>query len=220
MLFLLRAALLRPGQKGKDPTVRTIRSHFEKKKKKTKKTQGERNDPLQECRIVSPLVCLPPSCYRGGHDSTFTHILKTTRSVKRKAPFLFGSENVPASFMHAPPGKKRKTSQPSSSLQEVSVLFQKQTKKTQKAKPIRLLKRTLSRRDVNKNIDCGLSFRSRLGGAMESSDKSSIQRLYLLVQLLHLSPPCPISRHAPNTAGLLRSIMSHICAVQPCRPRL
>lgn len=32
MLFLLRAALLRPGLKRKDLTVRTIRSHFEKKK--------------------------------------------------------------------------------------------------------------------------------------------------------------------------------------------
>lgn len=188
--------------------------------KKKKKTQGERKDPLQECTIVSPLVCLPPSCYRGGHDSSSRIYWRQPGALnERRRSCLAGKIFPQVSCMHHQE-KKRKTSQPSSSLQDVSVLFQKQTKKTQKAKLIALLKRTLSRRDVNKSIDCGLSFRSRIGGAMESSDKSSIQRLYLLVQLLHLSPPCPISRHALNTTGPLRSIMSHICAVQPRRPRL
>lgn len=99
--------------------------------------------------------------------------------------------------MHHQEKKEKQVSLPPPCKKFLSCSKNKQ-KKTQKAKLIALLKRTLSRRDVNKNIDCGLSFRSRIGGAMESSDKSSIRRLYLLVQLLHLSPPCPISRHAPK----------------------
>lgn len=211
------SAQARPERKRSDSSYNT--EPFWKEKKKKENTGWEKRSlaGMQNCLSV----CVPPSIMLQRRPwLIITHILKTTTSVKRKAPFLFGSENVPASFMHAPPGKKEKQVRLPPPCKKFLSRSKNKQKKTQKAKLIALLKRTLSRRDVNKNIDCGLSFRSRIGGAMESSDKSSIQRLYLLVQLLHLSPPCPISRHAPNTAGLLRSIMSHICAVQPCRPRL